>query len=42
MFGLACEKIKTEQVVCDEIFYMEVDPQTVNVGFDVPEDSIIE
>ncbi len=36
-----CEKIRTDVVVCDEIFYFEHDEINVPLGFDAPPGSIL-
>lgn len=36
-----CEKIKTDVVVCDEIFYFEHDEVNVPLGFDAPTGSVL-
>lgn len=36
-----CEKIKTDVVVCDEIFYFEHDELNIPLGFDAPTGSVL-
>lgn len=38
----ACEKIKTDVVVCDEIFYFDHEEIDVPLGFDAPAGSVLE